>query len=111
MLSLRATKVLVFGSLSFRRGADEVFDFRPDPKILFLGFGPVPSIRMYINFLPWVDAGKPSKAGVFVLTNCDSLQLGGNEVVATLANDVLLTMQGVTPPEDKSNYPRVFGRQ
>jgi hypothetical protein len=29
---------------------------------------------------------------------------------AAIADDVLLTMQGVTPSPDKSNYPRIFGR-
>jgi serine-type D-Ala-D-Ala carboxypeptidase/endopeptidase len=72
--------------------------------------GEITGTNTYIMCLPWVDSGKPSQAGVFVMTNCDSLMLGGTEVVATIADDVLLTMQGVTPPSDKSNYRRVFGR-
>ena len=64
----------------------------------------------YIIFLPWVDSDGPSEAGVFVMTNCDGLMLNNTQVVAAIANDVLLTMQGVTPPEDKSGYPRAFGR-
>ena len=72
--------------------------------------GEITGTNTFIQFLPWVDSGTPSEAGVFVLTNCDSLLLDGNEVVATIATDVLLTMQGITPPADKSNYPRVFGR-
>ena len=72
--------------------------------------GEITGTNTFIEFLPWVGTGQPSQAGVFVLTNCDNLLLDGNEVVATIATDVLLTMQGITPPADKSNYPRVFGR-
>jgi D-alanyl-D-alanine-carboxypeptidase/D-alanyl-D-alanine-endopeptidase len=72
--------------------------------------GEISGTNTYITFLPWVDTFRPSEAGVFVLTNCDSLLLNGTEIVAAIANDVLLVMQGVTPPADKSNYPRVFGR-
>jgi hypothetical protein len=36
--------------------------------------------------------------------------LDSTQVVAVIANDVLLTMQGMTPPEDKSGYPRAFGK-
>jgi serine-type D-Ala-D-Ala carboxypeptidase/endopeptidase len=73
--------------------------------------GEITGTNTYVVFLPWVGTGKPSEAGVFVMTNCDSLLLNGVEVVAAIADDVLLTMQGITPPADKSNYPRAFGRQ
>jgi len=110
-LQSQATNVLAFNTVNLGLGW-----FLSSPSIFPPGGlvwkdGDITGTNTYINFLPWVDTGKSSKAGVFVLTNCDSLQLGGIEVVATLANDVLLTMQGVTPPADKSNYPRVFGRQ
>jgi serine-type D-Ala-D-Ala carboxypeptidase/endopeptidase len=72
--------------------------------------GELRGTNTYIIFLPWVGTDKPSQAGVFVMTNCDSLMLDSTQVVAAIANDVLLTMQGVTPPEDKSAYPRAFGR-
>jgi serine-type D-Ala-D-Ala carboxypeptidase/endopeptidase len=78
--------------------------------------GEITGTNTYINFLPWTtDApgyptSKVSEAGVFVMTNCDSLLLGGTEVVAAIANDVILTMQGLTPSPDKSKYPSVFGR-
>ena len=77
--------------------------------------GEITGTNTYINFLPWTTTGDPtsktSDAGVFVMTNCDSLLLGGNEVVAAIANDVILTMQGLTPSPDKSKYPSVFGRR
>jgi serine-type D-Ala-D-Ala carboxypeptidase/endopeptidase len=73
--------------------------------------GEITGTNTYFVFLPWVGTGKPSEAGVFVMTNCDSLLLNGVEVVAAIADDVLLTMQGMTPPADKSNYPRAFGRR
>jgi D-alanyl-D-alanine-carboxypeptidase/D-alanyl-D-alanine-endopeptidase len=82
--------------------------------------GEITGTNTFIEFLPWAPppsspdapgSPTPSQAGVFVMTNCDSLSLGGTEVVATLANDVLITMQGQTPPADKSRYPRVFGRR
>ena len=73
--------------------------------------GEITGTNTFIEFLPWVGTDKPSEAGVFVLTNCDSLLLDGNEIPATIATDVLLTMQGITPPADKSRYPRVFGRR
>jgi len=81
--------------------------------------GEITGTNTFIEFLPWVtppslpdssSSPTPSQAGVFVMTNCDSLLLDDNEVVATIANDVLITMQGMTPPADKSRYPRVFGR-
>lgn len=76
--------------------------------------GEITGTNTYINFLPWTTTGDPtsktSEAGVFVMTNCDSLLLNDTEVVAAIANDVILTMQGMKPPADKSHYPRVFGR-
>jgi hypothetical protein len=38
-------------------------------------------------------------------------QNGGVEIPAALANDILLIMQGITPPADKSAYPRAVGRR
>jgi serine-type D-Ala-D-Ala carboxypeptidase/endopeptidase len=73
--------------------------------------GEITGTNTYVVFLPWVDTGKPSAAGVFVMTNCDNLFVNGVESVAAIADDVLLTMQGITPSADKSSYPRVFGRQ
>jgi len=73
--------------------------------------GEITGTNTYVVFLPWVGTGKPSQAGVSVMTNCDSLLLNGVEVVAAIADDVLLTMQGITPSADKSHYPRVFGRE
>jgi hypothetical protein len=53
---------------------------------------------------------EPSQAGVFVLVNADGLTKnqanGGPFLPWALANDILLLMQGMTPPEDKSAYPR-----
>jgi D-alanyl-D-alanine-carboxypeptidase/D-alanyl-D-alanine-endopeptidase len=72
--------------------------------------GEITGTNTFIEFLPWVSTGKPSEAGVFVLTNCDSMTLDNTEVVGAIANDVLLTMQGQEPPADKSKYPRIFGR-
>jgi serine-type D-Ala-D-Ala carboxypeptidase/endopeptidase len=72
--------------------------------------GDITGANTYITFLPWAGTDTPSEAGVFVLTNCNALKSAGIEVVAAIANDVLITMQGGTPLPDKSNYPRVFGR-
>jgi D-alanyl-D-alanine-carboxypeptidase/D-alanyl-D-alanine-endopeptidase len=71
--------------------------------------GEIRGTNTYITFLPWVGTDTPSEAGVFVLTNCNSLTSSGIEVTAAIANDVLITMQGGTPSPDKSNYPRAFG--
>jgi D-alanyl-D-alanine-carboxypeptidase/D-alanyl-D-alanine-endopeptidase len=50
-------------------------------------------------------------AGVFVLVSADGItgnqQNGGIEIPMALANDILLIMQGITPPADRSVYPRV----
>jgi serine-type D-Ala-D-Ala carboxypeptidase/endopeptidase len=111
LLQSPATDVLAFGDYQLGLGwfLSSASIFPPNGAVF--KDGEITGTNTFIEFLPWVETGKPSEAGVFVLTNCDSLQLGFNEVVATLANDVLLTMQGVTPPADKSTYPRVFGRQ
>jgi CubicO group peptidase (beta-lactamase class C family) len=57
---------------------------------------------------PGVD---PSQAGVFVLVNADGITSdqynNGAFLPSSLANDILLIMQGITPPADKSGYPRV----
>jgi D-alanyl-D-alanine-carboxypeptidase/D-alanyl-D-alanine-endopeptidase len=65
----------------------------------------------YIAFLPSPNPGvTPSRAGVFVLLNAegvtDTQEKNGVEIAAALANDILLIMQGQTPPADKSHYPR-----
>jgi serine-type D-Ala-D-Ala carboxypeptidase/endopeptidase len=65
----------------------------------------------YIAFLPSPDPGvTPSQAGVFVLLNAeditDTQEDKGVPVAVALAHDLLLIMQGQTPPTDKSHYPR-----
>lgn len=58
-----------------------------------------------ISFLQTSSPGStPSAAGVFVLTNSN-----GNAVY-NIANDLLFIMSELTPSEDKSVYPRVFGK-
>ncbi len=50
---------------------------------------------------------------MFVLSNTDGMTAmdGSNtEICCALANDVLYLMQGLTPPADKSAYPRSKGR-
>jgi serine-type D-Ala-D-Ala carboxypeptidase/endopeptidase len=73
--------------------------------------GELQGTNSYIAFLQSPDpGGTASEAGVFVLTNASGIVDGNdNEIVATIANDVLLIMQGITPPEDKSVYPRSIG--
>ena len=60
--------------------------------------------------MPGVDS---SQSGVLILGIADGTtgdqQNGGIEVPMTLANEILLIMQGVTPPADKSVYPRGAG--
>jgi hypothetical protein len=50
------------------------------------------------------------QAGVFVLVSADGItgnqQNGGIEIPMALANDILLIMQGITPPVDKSVLSR-----
>ncbi len=57
-----------------------------------------------------IPASRPSQAGVFVLVNAsgitDTQTNNGVEIACALANDLLLIMQGQTPPTDKSAYPR-----
>lgn len=71
----------------------------------------------YIAFLPSDAPGStPSQAGVFVLLNAGGItgdqKNNGAEVSAVIANDLLMIMQGQTPPDDKSRYPRsVIWRQ
>ncbi len=69
--------------------------------------GDLDGFNSYIAFLPSDAPGTTaSQAGVFALVNADGLEgKGGGEVVATIANDLLLIMQGQAPPEDKSRYP------
>lgn len=61
--------------------------------------GELSGFSSYITFLPWVESDSASQAGVFVLTNCDSLVATGTEVdvAAVIANDVLAVMQGTIP--------------
>jgi D-alanyl-D-alanine-carboxypeptidase/D-alanyl-D-alanine-endopeptidase len=112
LLQSPATDVLAFGD--YQLGLSWFLSLPSLPNDLPQGVwkdGEIIGTNTFIEFLPWVSGtGAPSEAGVFVLTNSDSLSLGGNEVVATIATDVLITMQGNTPPTDKSRYPRVFGR-
>jgi serine-type D-Ala-D-Ala carboxypeptidase/endopeptidase len=112
LLQSKATDVLAFGD--YNLGLSWFLSLPDLPNDLPQGVwkdGEITGTNTFIEFLPWVSGtGAPSEAGVFVLTNSDSLSLGGNEVVATIATDVLITMQGNTPPTDKSRYPRVFGR-
>jgi len=69
--------------------------------------GGLEGFNSYIAFLPSPDPGStPSQAGVFVLVNADSITENGVEIVAVIANDLLLIMQGQEPPADKSKYPR-----
>jgi hypothetical protein len=62
--------------------------------------------------LPSPDPGvTPSPAGVFVLLNAegitDTQEKEGVPIAVALANDLLLIMQGQTPPTDKSHYPHL----
>jgi serine-type D-Ala-D-Ala carboxypeptidase/endopeptidase len=61
----------------------------------------------YMAFLPSDDPGyEASPAGAFVLVNGTGVaDVRGVEAACALANDVLLIMQGQTPPADKSVYP------
>jgi D-alanyl-D-alanine-carboxypeptidase/D-alanyl-D-alanine-endopeptidase len=73
--------------------------------------GGLAGFNSYIAFLPSPSPGStPSQAGVFVLVNADGItgnqHNNGVEIAAVLANDILLIMQGQTPPADKSRYPR-----
>lgn len=76
--------------------------------------GDLPGFSSYIAFLPSPAPGTtPAPAGVFVLSNTDGMTAmdGSNtEICCALANDVLYLMQGLTPPVDKSAYPRSKGR-
>lgn len=70
----------------------------------------------YIAFAPSEDPGVvPSRAGAFVLINAkgitDTQKNDGTELPAVLANDLLYILQGKTPPDDKSGYPRAFIRR
>jgi CubicO group peptidase (beta-lactamase class C family) len=77
--------------------------------------GDLDGFNSYIALLPspGTPGVDPSQAGVFVLVSADGItgnqQNNGIEVPAALANDILLMMQGITPPADKSVYPRVAG--
>ena len=111
LLQSPATDVLAYGLYQLGLGWFISSDTDLPPGGAVWKDGEILGTNTYIEFLPWVEAGTPSQAGVFVMTNCNSLMLGGSEVVATLANEVLQTMQGMTPAADKSRYPHVFGRR
>ena len=74
--------------------------------------GALEGFNSYIAFLPSIGTPgvDPSQAGVFVLVNADGITgdqyNNGTEIPAVLANDILLIMQGIKPPADKSGYPR-----
>jgi len=70
--------------------------------------GDLSGYSSYIAFLPSSAPGEvASQAGVFVLTNSGGINdASGTEICASFANDVLYYMQGLTPPSDKSLYPR-----
>lgn len=65
------------------------------------------------SFMQFLQSDAPgttaSEAGVFVLTNASGLKKDGTEVVASLAYDVLLLMQGQTPPAAKPATQRIEG--
>jgi serine-type D-Ala-D-Ala carboxypeptidase/endopeptidase len=72
--------------------------------------GDLAGFNSYIAFLPSPNPGTAaSQAGVFVLANADGITdtqtNDGIEVVCSIANDLLLIMQGQTPLVDKSVYP------
>jgi D-alanyl-D-alanine-carboxypeptidase/D-alanyl-D-alanine-endopeptidase len=73
--------------------------------------GDLDGFGSYIAFLPSPNPGVvASQAGAFVLVNADgvtdSQNNAGIEIADALTNDLLLLMQGETPPTDKSGYPR-----
>lgn len=73
--------------------------------------GDLDGFGSYIAFLPSANPGvTASQAGAFVLVNADGVtdtqENSGVEIACALTNDLLLIMQGQTPPTDKSAYPR-----
>ncbi|WP_029004234.1 serine hydrolase domain-containing protein [Azorhizobium doebereinerae] len=70
--------------------------------------GDLPGFSSYIAFLPSETPGvAPAPGGVFVLSNTEGMtDSNGTEICASLANDILYLMQGLTPPDDKTAYPR-----
>jgi D-alanyl-D-alanine-carboxypeptidase/D-alanyl-D-alanine-endopeptidase len=70
--------------------------------------GELDGFNSYIAFLPSATPGsQSSQIGVFVLTNASAFSdPRGTEVVVSIANDLLLIMQGQEPPKDKSLYGR-----
>jgi D-alanyl-D-alanine-carboxypeptidase/D-alanyl-D-alanine-endopeptidase len=73
--------------------------------------GDIAGFNSYIAFAPSDEPGSvPSPAGAFALVNgngiTDTQTKDGTEIAAVLTNDVLLMMQDITPPADKSLYPR-----
>lgn len=73
--------------------------------------GEISGCNSFVQFLQSSAPGTTaSDAGVFVLTNASGLKKDGTEVVASLAYDVLLLMQGQTPPTRKPATQRIEGR-
>ncbi|HET8920120.1 MAG TPA: serine hydrolase, partial [Xanthobacteraceae bacterium] len=68
--------------------------------------GEMDGFASYIGFLPSPDPGNlPSPAGAFVLVNADGIRKEGRDIALVMTNDLLLHVQGGTPPTDKSVYP------
>jgi serine-type D-Ala-D-Ala carboxypeptidase/endopeptidase len=68
--------------------------------------GELNGFASHIAFLPSPDPGKvSSQAGAFVLVNADGIRKDGRDIALVMTNDLLLHMQGKTPPADKSVYP------
>lgn len=73
--------------------------------------GEIAGCNSFVQFLQSSAPGTTaSDAGVFVLTNASGLKKDGTEVVASLAYDVLLLMQGQTPLPQKPAWQRIEGR-
>jgi D-alanyl-D-alanine-carboxypeptidase/D-alanyl-D-alanine-endopeptidase len=70
--------------------------------------GELDGFNSYMAFIPSSEPGKqPSQAGVFVLTNASVFKdPDGMEAVVSIANDLLLLMQGQEPSKDRSLYGR-----
>lgn len=82
-------------------------DLNKNPTCLWKD-GELDGFNSYMAFLPSDEPGnRPSEAGVFVVTNASAfVDRGQTEVIVSIANDLLLIMQGHEPPEDKSVYGR-----
>lgn len=72
--------------------------------------GGIAGCNSYVQFLQSDAPGTTaSQAGVFVLTNASGLQKDGTEIVAALAHDVLMLMQGQAPARQKPAWQRIEG--